>query len=355
MLRQEVMMNQNTKEHVQMEKDIIKALYQEGAIANNTSAIAKRTGYSESEIKDILPELENTLGNPFVVVDPRHIGYSYPSYTFIEMGDNLERGFRASRNDFNNPDKTMLLGTVLGDTDLIHRRVDEDKWANADFAKWAKNRLSYFEKFETYPIFQIARWHGKNIREPVNDDPPILSQSGKDAITALRDEPSLIREIKQSSGDDDINLPSPLHNYGLESAGNIIEELQEDEILLGTSRTFNINSSPWNLAIMGLALGDKSEPQGDPPKMELSPDHDKVISELQDLDTEFIDRFHMPFITSGVGQSWADILIEIRFEKNHHLDSIAETIRDIDYVETTRTHLMANEIFNSELESPIRN
>lgn len=347
-------MSSKTKK-AEMKKTVIKTLYDDGAIANDIDELIRRTNFSKDEFEENFSDIQKTLGSPLAVIDPRYLGYSFPSYTFVEMENNLERGFEASRSDFNNPNKAMLLGSVLGDIDLIHRRVDENKWANADFAKWAKGRLTYFEKFETYPVFQIARWHGKDIHEPVNQEPSLLNQSEKDVITALREDPTLVWKIKQNSKNEDITLPNVIQKHGLDLTENVTDELMSDEILLGTSHTFDINSSPWNMAAMGLTLGKESGAQETEPRMDLTDDHDRVIKNLQNLDTEFIDNFHLPFITSGVGQGWADILLEIRFEENHHLESIAKSIRDIDHVETTRTYIMANQIFDHGLEATIQN
>ena len=92
---------------------------------------------------------------------------------------------------------------------------------------------------------------------------------------------------------------------------------------------------------MGLSLGAENG----------EVDHDGVIEALQDPDfdedeEEYWDEFIMPFITSGVGQGWADILIELRIQDLSDLDDIAQKIRDIEDVESTKTYLMTDTLLN---------
>jgi hypothetical protein len=280
------------------------------------------------------------------VIDPRYLGYRFPTYTFIETENNLEHVSNAGLNHFKQPEEALFLGTVLGEYDLVHRRVNEDRWTSAEFAKWAKNRLSYFENFETYSIFQIARWYGKDRSEPIRQESEIrtLTEAERDVIEYVQDDPSLLRPAARS-GLDDSDVPTQLSDYGKEEIQRTIENLRKEDILLGSCVTFDLNNTPWKPVLMGLSLGGEGDTES--PRMDLSVDHDHVVSKLQDLESEYINNFTMPFITSGIGESWADILLELRVENVHHMDMIARKVRDIDYVKSTQSYMMTDVRFNN--------
>lgn len=303
---------------------------------------------SEESAKEKLEALESRIGSPFVVVDPRFLGYQFPSYTFVETENNLEEGSNAKENHFDRPDDALFLGTVLGDYDLIHRRIDRNRWQNANFAKWAKGRLSYFEEFETYSIFQIARWYGKDRESPLEKEEDIreLDDVEKDVIHKLNENLNLLKKVEQEIDLDQSEVPERLDRYDNNLIKETISDLKEEEILLGSSVTYDINNSPWNSVVMGLALGKEEDSGEEGPRMDLGVDHQSVIEELQSLNTEYIDNFTMPFITSGIGQGWADILLELRVEDVHHMDSIAQEIRDIEYVTTTQTYMLTDVLLN---------
>lgn len=332
-------------------KPMVEALFNDATRYYNHDDLADELRMSDAETaKETIDDLHSRFSSPITIVDPRYLGYSFPSYTFIETKNNLESGTEANRNHFDSPDEAMLLGTVLGDVDLIHRRVDADRWANADFAKWAKARLNYFERFETYPIFQIARWHGKDRDSTLKSAPRSLTKVEQDVLTALRADPRLWEN--NPGGDNPVSTDGGVENnlddYKRETVQETIRELREDDILLGTSISYDLYNSPWNCAVMGLSLGreDNDDESSSNPRMDLMVDHDHVIDELQELDTEYLNKFTMPFITAGVGQGWADILLELRIENSYHLDEIAKAVRDIKFVETTKTYYMTSAIYN---------
>jgi hypothetical protein len=206
--------------------------------------------------------------------------------------------------------------------------------------------LSYFENFETYSIFQIARWYGKDRSEPIRQESEIrtLTEAERDVIEYVQDDPSLLRPAARS-GLDDSDVPTQLSDYGKEEIQRTIENLRKEDILLGSCVTFDLNNTPWKPVLMGLSLGGEGDTES--PRMDLSVDHDHVVSKLQDLESEYINNFTMPFITSGIGESWADILLELRVENVHHMDMIARKVRDIDYVKSTQSYMMTDVRFNN--------
>lgn len=349
------MKDDSDSKNFRKETPFFKGLHRRGSAFHHDELRKEVTGIKEDHrhYRDIKDRLEST----FPVFDPRFLGYEFPSYTFIETENNLEEASEEDTTLSRLDDKAQLLGTVLGDVDLIHRRVDEDRWANAKFAKWAKQRLCVFEQFETYPIFEIARWYGKDIKESLepesngnsdsNDAKTIreLTPDEERTIQALYEEPGLLELTSDDKRYLDFTFPDVISTFKQNEIEKIITQLKDDEILLGSSATYDINKSPWKCAFMGLSLGtDNGEV-----------DHDNVINELQepefggddqDDDKEHWDKFTMPFITSGVGQGWADILLELRIKDLGDLDDIAQNIREIGDVKSTKTYLMTDTLIN---------
>jgi len=348
------------------QEDFLRGLYSDGAAYHHDDLLEEATGISSEH--RFYRDLKDRIIETFPVFDPRFLGKKYPSYTFVETENNLEQGSEAALGNFNSEADAQLLGTVLGDVDLIHRRVDGDRWANADFAKWAKERLSFFEQFETYPIFQIARWYGQDIDEPLqansedestpNNDKTLRELTSKEeaVIEALYDEPGLIK-LTSKEESQDFDIPNCLSHLDEPEIEDIIQALKDNEILLGSSIKYKTQEAPWKFAFMGLSLGPENG-DADEPETEAVVDHDHVIEQLQypdfdegedgdDDDAELWDHFTMPFITSGVGQGWADILLELRVEELNELDEIAQEIRDIEYVESTKTYMMTDLLIDS--------
>jgi len=331
-------------------RSVIECLYDDGTLYYDTAGLADRARMADAATaEEKLDELQGRLSQPFAVFDPRYVGYSFPSYTFVKTENNLENGVKAKRSHFPNPETAMMLGTVLGDVDIVQRRADEDRWANAEFAKWAKGRLDYFENFETYPVFQIARWHGKDRTASLEASPRALRDVETAVVNHLRDDPELLAILDADELTAETR-PAALDQYTVTEIETAVQTLRDDDVLLGTSISYDIYNSPWSCAIMGLSLGTE-DTEADPqtPRMDLTVDHDHVIGELLDAETEYLNPFTMPFVTSGIGQGWADILLELRIDEPYHLDKIAEEIRGIDYVESTKTYFMTTMLFNEPL------
>jgi len=331
-------------------EQFIKGLYDDGSAYYHEEPFEDATGIEKNSRN--YDELESRIHDVFPVFDPRYLGYEFPSYTFIETENHLAEASEESTTISLLSEKAQLLGTVLGDVDLIHRRIDENRWTNAEFAKWAKQRLEVFEQFETYPIFEIDRWYGKDINEPLHnsfngnmgpvDGDPIrsLTDDEEAVIEALFEDPGLLK-LTSDYTRLDITIPNSIADLDQSGIEEIISRLKAEDILLGSSITYEINRTPWQCAFMGLSLGAENG----------EVDHDGVIEALQDPDfdedeEEYWDEFIMPFITSGVGQGWADILIELRIQDLSDLDDIAQKIRDIEDVESTKTYLMTDTLLN---------
>ena len=328
---------------------IIQGLYRHGECYGSLNYLPEITP-DHLQITDTLieskpgTEAKKMVSGPKTIVDPRFIGYSFPSYTFVESQNNLARGHNARRGDFDQPRKALMFGTVLGDFDFIHRRVDRDRWDNAAFAKRAKNEqeLSYFESIETYPIFQIVRWHGQDRKEPLDDAPDDLTAEELEILRYLMDDPAISEnkiedKIAERIADKDPTLfiNNPLDDGDIST---IRQDLDERDVIMGYSVDYNIRNSPYSRAIMGLTV----EPG--------YTGHDDIVDILKGYDDELLNPFSMPYITSGWGQNWADFLIELVIEDRDDLNKIADRFRSIRPVHSTHTYLFTKSNFDHSFE-----
>jgi DNA-binding Lrp family transcriptional regulator len=64
---------------------------------------------------------------------------------------------------------------------------------------------------------------------------------------------------------------------------------------------------------------------------------------------EKYDGWKRPYVMSGVGQNWADIILEMRIESVQEMNTIADSIREIDGVQTTRTLIKGSQSFEGPL------
>lgn len=355
-------------------RSIIPTLFNDGRIANQPERYNNQKG---GELVEKLKQ-QGYLSDGFAVVDPRFVGYSFPSYTFIETknqlrrnpepvvgegSDRLSQALNVEQDDFDRPHKALMMGTVLGDFDVIHRRVDQDRYANARFVKDAKMNefladLDFFQNTETYPIFEIIRWHGKNSPTPLNRKPDRLKPIQLEIIRQLRNDASLtnqqivdnIKLIAEHNADellmkaDDLN---GLDDNKIETEREFLEE--DNDIILGYSVDYDPSHFHLYSALMGITIEpghDEDDAARD------SGNHAKVRQSLlnnladQGYDDDYLTNFTMPYITSGVGQNWGDIMVELKVDDVDHINEIARRFRNLPGVRTTRTYLMTNVNFN---------
>lgn len=359
-------------------KAILPELYADGRIANRADRYADLKG---GELVDTFKD-DGILSDGFAVVDPRFVGYSFPSYTFIEtknevyrdsaedgqdVNDRLSQAFGADYTDFDRPNKALMLGIVLGDFDVIHRRVDEDRYANARFVKDAKMNefaaeLDFFQNMETYPIFEIIRWHGKDSPTPLNRKPDQLTPVQLEIIRQLRNDASLsdadirdrIDEIAEHAPDELLISPSDAQRLQANDIENERQDLEDKDVILGYSVDYAPSHFHLHSALMGITIepGHDDEAENDG----RNGNHEKVRTALvnnlddQEFGTDLLTNFTMPYITSGVGQNWGDIIIELRVEEVGHINTIARRVRNLPGVRTTRTYLMTKTNFDRTFE-----
>ena len=363
-------------------RHILAPLYNDGKIANQEDQ------YSELRGGDLVEDLKDNeyISDGFVVVDPRFVGFSFPSYTFIytktdqdserqsdrtvdpQVDSRLEQAFGANQSDFDKPNKALMLGTVLGDFDIVHRRVDEDRYANARFVKDAKmnefkSDLDFFQDLETYPVFEIIRWHGKDSPSPLSNSPDQLTPIQLEIIRQLRNDAAMgdddikdkIRAIASNNEDDLLISKEEAQTLTANDIEDERESLKNDDIILGYSIDYDPNHFHLNHAIMGITVepGERHVNKGE---NETEGSHQKVRDALlnnlndQDFEENYLNNLTMPYITSGVGQNWGDIIVELRLEDPGQVNQIANKFRKLPGVRSTRTYFMTQTNFDGSFE-----
>lgn len=342
----------------QAARNIIIELYKDSRLLENPAKLSEQAGYSEPLVEDAIENVrsdENDTVDHTIVVDPRYVGYSYPSYMFVESENSLEDAINAGPDDFTQPWKALMLGTTLGQYDLIHRRVDQDRYANARFTVRAKNgpKLNFFEDQETYPIFEIRRWHGHDREEPLRSKPADLDALKLEVLRRLMQDSTRTNHeiseaikvgIKQGHTD---TLVDDLNRISAENVSNARQSLRDSDVLLGYSVDYDLEAMGWNRAIMGISLKPGYSDEG----------HNTAVKKLLAFDDNMgkntdapLNNFTLPYITSGLGQSWADLMLEVIVSETSDINKIASRIRDeIDSVESTRTHLMTKSLMDDSI------
>ena len=325
----------------------------------------------ESDMTDAkLPE-DLPVDGPHIVVDPRRIGFDYLSYSFIESGEELpdisEEGKKIA-DDFQDTklNNGLLLGITLGGFDMAHRRVEKQQHSHAEFAVESINSssMNYIEGIETYPIWAIARWHGQNIPEQrmFNDvDFEYVSPLEAEILYELMQYPNdkpediaariehRVENSMKSKIKNPQNLPSPLEP----EVSNKIDILWDNNVILGESIKVNVSESGHKHVLIGMDVGELSDEELVEEKEALDEElrRDPLPNEviMKKMKEEFDNTWEMPYIVSGVGQDWADILVEFHIEDVQDMEDCAARLRQIPGINSTRTHLFTHEVGNKPL------
>lgn len=309
--------------------------------------------YKDASGKGVAEEVEgiDTVEGPYGIVDPRYVGYTYLSYMFIETKGQLEAARAFKREQFTQPHKALMMGVVFGEFDLIHRRADVSQYMHAEFSVRAKDNhdLRFFQDIETYPIFSVGRWHGQDVKGEMTLKTPPREFKPIEAEILVRkiESPNLeATEIKQSIIDDierglfTLVSEETIRSQGPSDIQQHVARLKQDA-LIGSSISTDV-SGIRNLehVVVGLSLGEREEDEdGD-----LMP-NEQIMLELMD---EY-DGWKMPYIVTGVGQNWADIILEMHIAEVSEMNEIALNMREIDGVESTRTLLVSDQNFGNPL------
>lgn len=280
-------------------------------------------------------------GDPVGIVDPRYLGLSFPSYVFAETGKGLSSAMGADLTDFETSyqNNGLMSSISFGKYDFVHRRVEPSQYNHAEFAVDATNDLDFIESMETYPIFTIGRWHGQD----VTADKTISHGNGNLSTV----EAALICEIIHSPNASKATLRARLKEHDIDNVPatvtirDKIKEFENNGVLLGTSIPVKpAEISSFNHALMGMTVEKRDETAS---KVDMP--NEAIMNDLMDK----FDGWEMPYIVSGVGQDWADIIAELHLEEITEVNEIAKDLRDIDGIKSTETYLLSSNINNEPL------
>jgi DNA-binding Lrp family transcriptional regulator len=282
-------------------------------------------------------------GEPVGIVDPRYLGLNYPSYVFIETGKSLEEAIDPEEELFSdgNIKRGTLTGLSLGEYDIIHRRAEIKKYSHANFAVDATDELEYCRTLETYPIFTLGRWHGQDVRghRTLNYDPE-LTPFESEIINHYIDNPNADPADYTAYINNSDRLDESYIEHQVETK---INELEDEGVIIGTSVPVKpANISNFEHVIIGMSVGER-EGNGNDDEMP----NEQIIRDIM----KKYDGWEMPYIASGVGQNWADIIAEMHIDEISDMNQRSAELRnEIDGVRSTETFLLTQDNVNRPLK-----
>lgn len=328
-------------------KETLRSLYIDGST----------NGADANELIENLP-----CDGLYGIVDPRYVGYNYVSYMFIEAKDKLITGKAADRSDFDDVRKALMKSAILGEYDFVHRRADTAQYRHAHFTVNAKenDKLSFFQEIETYPVFSVGRWHGQDVSgqmTDINGSPSLNPIEGQVLLDKINQpnisDKDLLNKIKKHASDGGYSYFSEKHLRKIadgpgvtkDDIRRIVNRLKDEKnILIGKSIQIDATSlSGIEEVIVGISVTERKENEDDNQDNYLP--NENIMYELM----KKYNGWKLPYIMSGVGQNWADIILEMRIESVQEMNSIADSIRGIDGVQTTRTLVKGSQSFESPL------
>lgn len=271
------------------------------------------------------------------VINPFKVGYTTPAYVFSMAYDNVSEAISVDVDEFRYGGE-MTLDVVLGNFDVVHRRVDRSAVRQSRFTREAgatSKELEFFQSSETYTINQIFRWHGHSIADEYR------TIAGNERVDLSPDEKEYLNFISKNAQADRQLIATRL---GLtEDQVDVIADDVSSRIE-GGSIVFDASQTRWNRALMGISLKPSSIALGDIVKR---------IEEMtrRDAGEVFAEPFNVPFIVSGIGQRWADILLELVVESMDETTLLAEKINNLiiddeDVVRSTQTYAITQRNFS---------
>jgi DNA-binding Lrp family transcriptional regulator len=283
-------------------------------------------------------------GEPVGVVDPRYIGFDFLSYVFMETGEGLSDARKVDENHFTgaNQNKGMMASLCFGDYDVIHRRAEPNQYAHARFAVDSKDNLTFCKSLETYPIFTVGRWHGQDVEgyKTLEDGTADLDRQEAAIVCEKIHSPNISTEKLRSR---------LMDQWGIELINGEIErklsELDRRGVLLGTSvPVVPAEIDNFQHVIVGMTVEERES------ETEAKMPNEAIIEDLMDDDKDGYDGWEMPYIVSGVGQNWADIIAEMHVEDISDMNIIADELRsNIDGIRSTETYLLSSNKMNQPL------
>lgn len=286
--------------------------------------IASECRIDGSEATEIRRQLEDrqVIQGETPVIKPGALGFSVPSYHFIKTAENYDEVLEDGVGPFDMWNGSQLASVVLGEHDLVLRKVSENGERFNNFA----NNLIDSRDFPTirdsssYRVTERIRWHGQNVPgdQIYGVDPVDLSPVDRDVLIelqrdgALRDKPE---QIAQS-----LDL----------SAGTVVDAVQrlEENVILGYSINTDLEAGGLHRAYLTL----KTVRGG----------YDETVEALREE-----PPLSASYVVSGTGHEWSDLGVEIVFDSIDHLDRQTDRIRTVSGARETRTFASTKTLYDS--------
>lgn len=322
----------------QIDRKLVEYLYEN---ANQSRAeMASKLSISRNEVDERIERMADANVIDFsVVIDPATVGQDTPSYHFISFNENYDEVIRDEMQYFDHWSGSQLALVVLGDIDLVFRKLNED---TASMDVFATNVLSgttgesaddgtsdqfkpfsMAEDLESFDVSQRIRWHGTNIpsdrqRGTTTYD---LDEVEKQVLVELQRNGRLRYETEPLS-----EAVSERVEATPTDVVEAVEFFEDNGIILNDSITFDASALGLYRGFFGLSA--------------LRGEYGKVVDQLKQE-----SPFHVPYALSGPGFRWADIAIELVFDSLEELDEITDVLRSLDGVKASRTFVATKALY----------
>lgn len=308
-----------------LDKNIIRSLYEDSTQTH--AELADEYNVDENTVTNRVEKLvEDGVINKYTAIpDPGKIGFPVASYHFLGLAENYEDAIEAGMPYFRAFRGSELAMVMLGEYDVILRKVSQSDTRLNVFMNNLINDPDYpsYDKSRTYRVTERIRWRGFDIPryDRFEVEPVDLTKEEKEVLRVLRHDGRLrtkpnkiATKIDMSPGD----------------VSDVISDLEE-KIILGYSIDVNLNKLGWHRGFIGLSS--------------LRGEYDRVVESLQESSS-----LHVPYIVSGSGFDWAHLGAELICESVSHLDEMTDRIRQDSGSRTTRTLLSTKALVNETVD-----
>lgn len=308
----------------EIDRTILSGLYND--CTRDLTELSDKVGIEKGRLDDRIERLEESgIITQFTAIpDPGKMGFPIPSYHFMSLAQNYDEAMKVGMPFFQAFGGSELAMVVLGEYDLILRKLSESDARLNNFMNNLINDPEYpqYETSETYRVTERLRWRGFDVPaedryevEKVELDErerktlQILRRNGR-----LRTKPDEIARRIETSPEDALDAVDRL----------------EDEVILGYSIDIDFEQLGWNRAFLGLSS--------------LQGEYEHVIESVREMNS-----INVPYIVSGSGFNWAHIGIEIVFESIEELDELTDEIRTAGGARETRTFLSTKTLIDDNI------
>lgn len=316
----------NTPTLDDLDKAILESLYMDAR--QGPEELAASVSADEARVRERLDALEDTgvLDDIVAVVDPFKVGRRTLSYHMINFERNYDLALEKGLNRFSDWDGTQLAMIVLGDYDVIARKLsksgkdldvfatnvlsDPDTGADAEYGPL----MSQVYSIETFKVSQRIRWRGTDFTgEDQRDvDAVDLDDTQRGVVSALLEDGSLI---------DDIAGLATRAGAPRREVEDAITSLEDTDVILN----YSLGLAPETVGLYRAFFA-------------VSADRERFSDVVENVQ-EASSPLHVPYIVSGLGFNWADVAMELVFDSIEELDRITDELRELDGVSSSKTFL----------------